>query len=175
MSASAFPPRSFADALPLDRVSGLRPGAWICVGAGFSREEVKALVLGRGGALAGPSITGLAELAQPAYCCLSGVADPARCPSSLVDAVCPGQPQLGGPSRMTTPSVTGPIDTMPPTVPTCAADSWMKTYLASEAGLADLGSFHCYVVQPDLNNGLPPSWPDDTTPIATGTAPATSV
>src|SRR4051794_3816209 len=64
MKPQDLPPQSFAAALPLDRLAGLRPRAWVCVGAGFSREEVKALVLARGGALVGASITSVPELAE---------------------------------------------------------------------------------------------------------------
>jgi len=49
------PPISrFARSLPMDRLSGLRPQAWVCVGAGFAREDVKTLVLKGPG---GPSTT----------------------------------------------------------------------------------------------------------------------
>ena len=110
----------------------------------------------------------MATLAQVAYCCLSGAADPLACPSASVAQWCPARTQWGGPSRLLTPSVTGPIDGKPTPLPGCAADAWMKTYLGEahkvtgkHGAMADLGSFHGYVVQPDLNNGMKPPWPDD--------------
>jgi hypothetical protein len=108
----------------------------------------------------------MATLAQVAYCCLSGSADPHACPSGSVAQWCPARTQLGGPSRLITPSVIGPIDGKPTRLPGCASDAWMKTYLGEahkvtnkHGALADFGSFHGYLVQPGLNNPSP--WPDD--------------
>jgi len=44
------------------RLGGLRPEAWLCVGAGFAREDVKAFVLSRGFGFTSDSITTLQEL-----------------------------------------------------------------------------------------------------------------
>ena len=50
------------EALPIDRMGGLFPEVWVSVGAGFSREEVKALVLSQGQGFIGETITTLQEL-----------------------------------------------------------------------------------------------------------------
>jgi hypothetical protein len=110
----------------------------------------------------------MATLAQVAYCCLSGAADSLACPTESVAQWCPARTQWGGPSRLLTPSVTGPLDSKPTHLPACAADAWMKTYLGeahkvtkNHGALADFGSFHGYLVQPGLDNGLLVPWPDD--------------
>jgi hypothetical protein len=110
----------------------------------------------------------MAALGQVAYCCLSGAANNFACPANAVSQWCPAKTQWGGPSHVLTPSVTGPLNRMPSTLPSCAADSWMKTYLneahkitTNHGALADIGSYHGYVVQPAQTNGLPPPWPDD--------------
>jgi hypothetical protein len=71
--------RNTEDSLPLEELAGLRPRAWVCVGAGYSREEVKALVLARGRGFTAAAITSGAELAQrlagvPAESVLGGLA-----------------------------------------------------------------------------------------------------
>ena len=48
--------------LPLDRICGIRPEAWLVVGAGFAREDVKALLLKQGRGFVGNAVTGLQEL-----------------------------------------------------------------------------------------------------------------
>ena len=110
----------------------------------------------------------MAALGQVAYCCLSGAANNFACPADAVEKWCPTRTQLGGPSRLLTPSVTGPLNRMPTTLPSCAADAWMKTYLneahqvtSNHGALADIGSYHGYVVQPAQTNGMLPPWPDD--------------
>ena len=117
----------------------------------------------------------MAALGQVAYCCLSGDADGFACPGALVAKWCPARKQSGGPSRLLTPSVTGPLNRMPAILPSCAADAWMKTYLGeahtitnNHGALADSGSFHGYVIQPAQNNGMLPPWPDDQSQTAGG-------
>ncbi len=46
----------------LDRLGGLTPEAWICVGPGFSREEVKSVLLAQGRGFVGEAVTTLIEL-----------------------------------------------------------------------------------------------------------------
>jgi hypothetical protein len=113
-------------------------------------------------------LTRMSKLAQIAYCCLSANAQSAQCPASAV-ALCAtplSAANPASPSRVLTPSVTGPIDTSPSTLPACAADTWMKSYLGdtnalASAPLADYGSFHGYIVKPNGVNSLPPPWPED--------------
>jgi hypothetical protein len=49
-------------ALPISRITGLRPEVWISVGAGFAREDIKSLVLSQGKGFIGESITTLQEI-----------------------------------------------------------------------------------------------------------------
>lgn len=46
-----------------EQLQGLRPKLWICVGSGYAREDVKALLLSRGIAFTGDAVTTLTELA----------------------------------------------------------------------------------------------------------------
>jgi len=48
----------------LDGVGGLRPERWILIGAGYSREDIKAALLGRGVPLISDAVSSLPELAQ---------------------------------------------------------------------------------------------------------------
>ena len=48
--------------IPLDRICGLCPEVWLSVGAGFSREDVKALILGQGRGFVGDAIVTLQEI-----------------------------------------------------------------------------------------------------------------
>lgn len=52
-----MPGGGFASRIPVDRLRGLRPRAWLCVGPGFSREEIKAHLLSRGMGFTGEAIT----------------------------------------------------------------------------------------------------------------------
>ncbi|MCC7442741.1 MAG: PD-(D/E)XK nuclease family protein [Bdellovibrionales bacterium] len=58
-----------------EELSGLRPRAWLCVGPGYSREDLKAEVLGAGAALTAEAVTSPAALALRI---LSAAADPSR-------------------------------------------------------------------------------------------------
>jgi RecB family exonuclease len=53
----------FAAEIPIQDLVGLRPRAWLCVGAGFSREDLKALLLNRGYGFTGDAITNLPAIA----------------------------------------------------------------------------------------------------------------
>lgn len=55
--------------LPLDRISGLCPQIWLVVGAGFAREDVKALILSQGRGFVGDAVLNPQEL----YAKLTGV------------------------------------------------------------------------------------------------------
>jgi RecB family exonuclease len=48
--------------IPWSEFAGLKPGAWLCVGSGFVREEVKAFLLGAGHAFVSDAVTTTAEL-----------------------------------------------------------------------------------------------------------------
>ena len=48
--------------LPKERLTGLTPPLWLCVGAGFAREEIKALLLEDGVAFSAQAVTHLPEL-----------------------------------------------------------------------------------------------------------------
>jgi RecB family exonuclease len=66
----------FAARIPIDRLIGLRPQAWLCVGPGFSREDIKALILNRGPGSHG--FTGDAITNLPTVCLkIAGATDPA--------------------------------------------------------------------------------------------------
>jgi RecB family exonuclease len=53
----------FSSRIPLEQLTGLRPRAWLSVGEGFSREDIKAFVLARGQGFTGEAITQLSEIA----------------------------------------------------------------------------------------------------------------
>jgi len=53
----------FADEVPVPEASGLRPRAWICVGSGFSREDIKSVFLGAGRGFTAEAVTSLPDLA----------------------------------------------------------------------------------------------------------------
>lgn len=48
----------------LERISGLRPEVWLSVGAGFSREDVKALLLTQGRGFVGDAVLSLEEICR---------------------------------------------------------------------------------------------------------------
>ncbi|MDR3608276.1 MAG: PD-(D/E)XK nuclease family protein [Oligoflexia bacterium] len=50
--------------IPVDRVAGLWPRVWIAVGSGFSREELKSVILDAGYALTADAITSLTDVAS---------------------------------------------------------------------------------------------------------------
>src|SRR5689334_4991162 len=52
----------FADFIPSSELGGLRPRAWLCVGPGFAREEVKARLLAGGHSFVSEAVTGVQEL-----------------------------------------------------------------------------------------------------------------
>ncbi len=45
-------------------LAGLHPSKWVCVGAGYSREEIKAQLLNQGLSFTGHAVTSLADLAR---------------------------------------------------------------------------------------------------------------
>ncbi|MGZ3709882.1 MAG: hypothetical protein ACXVBC_13260, partial [Bdellovibrionota bacterium] len=53
---------TLASLIPYERLSGLRPRTWICVGEGFVREDIKELILRRGIAFAGEAVSTLSEI-----------------------------------------------------------------------------------------------------------------
>ncbi len=53
---------SFLDHIPLDRVCGLSPEIWLCVGSGYAREDVKSLLLSQGRGFVRDAIGTLPEL-----------------------------------------------------------------------------------------------------------------
>ncbi|MGK5085674.1 PD-(D/E)XK nuclease family protein [Bdellovibrionota bacterium FG-1] len=55
---------TYANQLPILKLQGLRPKAWLCVGDGFSREDIKAVLLSGGAGLTGDAITHLEGIAQ---------------------------------------------------------------------------------------------------------------
>ena len=52
-----------SEILPFANLHGLRPRCWICVGAGYSREDVKSLVLGQAKGFVGDAVINLQEIA----------------------------------------------------------------------------------------------------------------
>jgi RecB family exonuclease len=48
--------------IPIDRICGLHPEVWLSVGAGFAREDVKALALAQGRGFTGDAIGSLQEI-----------------------------------------------------------------------------------------------------------------
>lgn len=55
---------SFLENIPTKKMVGLRPQAWLCVGSGFSREDIKAELLSQGAGFVGEAITGLDDIAR---------------------------------------------------------------------------------------------------------------
>src|SRR6478736_8065487 len=55
--------RGFASQIPVQQIVGLRPRAWLCVGAGFSREDLKALLLAQGHGFTADAVTNLPSIA----------------------------------------------------------------------------------------------------------------
>jgi RecB family exonuclease len=49
----------FASLIPWESLTGLRPRAWLAVGAGYSREDIKAWLLGRGLGFTADAVTNL--------------------------------------------------------------------------------------------------------------------
>ena len=64
--------KGFAEWIPFEELAGLRPRAWLCVGAGFSREDLKAQLLSRGLGFTGEAITSLPSIALR----IAGALDP---------------------------------------------------------------------------------------------------
>ena len=52
----------FYKQIPWEKLSGLDPDAWICVGSGFSREEIKACLLDQKGGFVAEAITSTQDL-----------------------------------------------------------------------------------------------------------------
>jgi RecB family exonuclease len=50
--------------IPIESMVGLRPKAWLCVGSGFSREDIKAELLNQGVGFVGEAITSLDDIAR---------------------------------------------------------------------------------------------------------------
>ncbi len=48
--------------IPFKRMSGLRPSGWLCVGSGFAREDIKALILSQGLGFTSEAIVTLQEI-----------------------------------------------------------------------------------------------------------------
>jgi hypothetical protein len=48
--------------LPIEDISGLRPKIWVCVGTGYSREDIKAEVLARGGGFVADAVTTVQDI-----------------------------------------------------------------------------------------------------------------
>lgn len=53
----------FASQIPVEKVRGLKPSVWVCVGAGFAREDAKAVLLSQGQGFVAEAITTLEEIA----------------------------------------------------------------------------------------------------------------
>ncbi len=54
---------AYLQEIPTEAMVGLRPQAWLCVGPGFSREDIKAEILNQGVGFVGEAITSLEDIA----------------------------------------------------------------------------------------------------------------